>query len=129
MVAVALGLTAGGGCATSVVVHQPPVAGQLSSSGTPVVGNLSGSISGVYLFNLVPLWSGVPGRPNRNEYDMFVDYAREPCLLEMLNRRAGQLKGDGIEDVVWKEHSTGAFTLWLFWKRTVDGSAVAVRKR
>lgn len=126
--AVAFGMLAGSGCVTSTVSHLPPAEGQKSSTGVPVVGNLSGSISGIYLFNLIPLWSGSPSRPNRNDYDMFVDHVRKPYLLQMLDNRARQLDGDGMADAVCREHSTGAFTLWLFWKRTISGTAVAVRK-
>ena len=59
---------------------------------------------------------------------MFVDHVRKPYLLQMLDNRARQLDGDGMADAVCREHSTGAFTLWLFWKRTISGTAVAVRK-
>ena len=116
------------GCNTSFIRSTPPVPGQLSSSGRPVVGNIEASNTGLYLFYWLPVWSGSTTRPNRREYNMFSDRLHNRYMYPMLEDRSRLLKGDGVEDVISRESSSGWMTLWILWRRTRFLSAVAVDK-
>lgn len=120
----ALLLTAG--CNTSMIRSTPPLPGQASASGRAVVGNIEASNTGLYLFYWLPVWSGSTTRPNRREYNMFSDRLHNRYMYPMLETRAKVLGGDGVEDILSRESSTGWMTLWIFWRRTRFLSAVAV---
>ena len=117
------------GCNTSLIRSTPPVPGQLSSSGRQVVGNIEASNTGEYLFYWLPVWSGSTPRPNRREYNMFSDRLHNRYMYPMLENRAKLLKGDGVEDIVSRESSSGWMTLWILWRRTRFLSAVAVDRQ
>lgn len=116
------------GCNTSIVKSQPPVKGQTSSTGAPVVANLEGSNWGLFLFYYIPLWSGNPNRPNRRDYITFRNRIGNKYTTGMLRGWARQLKAD-VEDVQITDSSTGAFSLWIFWRRSQTATAVAVKKK
>lgn len=114
------------GCVTSTIRHDKPVEGQLSSSGRRVVANLEGANNGVFLFYYIPLWTGAPGRPNRMDWDPFVNQLGDKYMYRMVDGYSKRLKADAVEDVRLSESSTGMWGLWIFWRRTRSVSAVAV---
>jgi len=117
------------GCSTSVMTMQPPVPGQTSTTGRTVVMNLKAENRGLYLFNCIPLISGNPWRPNREDYYVFQDRLEEKYMDAMLRCRAERLKADDVEDMKIEEHSTGFFSLWTVWRRSMTATAVAVEKK
>lgn len=114
------------GCATSTLICQRPFTGQKSSTGNPVEGNIDASISGVYLFYWIPLWSGHPKYPNQREYNTFTDYVRPKYMSIMLENYRRRHEYDAIEDVEVKTSSSGIWTLWIFWTKDIRAQAVAV---
>ena len=112
------------GCATSRFEWSPGYPGQISSSGQAVKANLEGMNSGVFVFYFLPLWSGQETRPNRGEFYTFENHVRPKHLRRMFDSMKRHLDGDTVEDFVYEEHSTGWWSLWIFWKRSVRGRAV-----
>ena len=115
------------GCATSTMECLRPYEGQKSSSGNEVVGNLEASISGVYLFYYIPLWSGNPKFPNQRDYNTFTDFVRPKYMSVMLENYRKRHEYDAIEDIEVKQSSSGIWTLWIFWTRDIRSRSVAVK--
>lgn len=116
------------GCAqTSTLDWSKPFPEQKSSTGNPVMWNVSASNNGMYLFNLIPLWSGYPSRPNRHEYEIGRDMLTRAQMRRMLELNLHRWGADRIEDVEISSSSSGAFTLWLVWRRTMQARGVAVK--
>ncbi len=117
------------GCTTSEMIMQPPAEGQTGPGGTRVVENLEARNWGLFLFYWIPLWSGNPGRPNQSDYVVFGNRVKEKYMEMMLRGRARQLKADDVEDIRVRESSTGFFSLWILWRRSMSATAVAVEKK
>lgn len=116
------------GCNTSEVFMQPAAKGQTGSDGAKAVANLEGRNWGLFLFYWIPLWSGNPGYPNQRDYTMFENRVQAKYMDKMLRARAKQLKAGGIEDLKIRESSSGFFSLWILWRRSIYATAVAVGK-
>ena len=114
------------GCVTSTFRMSDPPPGQLSSEGHEVRKVLRGMNTGIYLFYWIPLWSGIPRRPNRREYDLFMHQVDWKAMRRMFDVANGKLKGDAIEDFTCRESSSGVFGLWIIWKRAVRAEALCV---
>lgn len=121
-------LAGGAGCNTSIVMSQPPAKGQTSSTGARVVANLEGGNWGLFLFYGIPLWSGNPNRPNRRDYITFQNRIKNKYTTGMLKGWARQMNAE-VEDIQIRDFSTGAFSLWIFWRRSQTVTAVAVEKK
>ena len=117
------------GCVTSTFRMTDPEPGQLSSEGHAIRKVLHGMNTGVYLFYWIPLWSGKPRRPNRREYDLFEHQVDWKAMRRMFDKANRKLKGDGIEDFTCRESSSGAYGLWIVWKRAVRAEALCVSRR
>lgn len=124
-----LALTFAGGCVTSTVTCRMEVAPKEKiKSGKQVVAQLDGMNSGVFLFYYIPLWSGKDTRPNRREYKTFrnlVGQKNMKRMLEMYSRKF--LKADAVENISCEEKSSGVWTLWILWKRSIHGTGTAVK--
>lgn len=117
------------GCAhTSRLTWSPAEPGQKSGKGYPVLYNLRGINTGVYLFYFIPLWCGEPGHPNQMDYDTFCNYVRPRDADRLMRSYLHKLEADDIDDLRYQISSTGWMTLWIFWKRTITAQAVAVKK-
>jgi len=114
------------GCVTSTFRMTDPDPGQCSSEGHPIRKVLHGMNTGIYLFYWIPLWSGSPRRPNRREYDLFTHQVDWKAMRRMFDKANRRLKGDAIEDFSCRESSSGAFGLWIVWKRAVRAQALCV---
>ena len=117
------------GCATSVCRHYAAAPGQVDSSGEAVVAELKGQNYGYFLFYGIPLWSGTAHRPNEKEWDLWKNQVRERDLRRMFARRAEQLKADEVDDVKISQKSSGFWSLWIIWRRSVTGTCVAVKEQ
>lgn len=126
LVAITLAMS---GCATSEMIMQPPAAGQTGPGGAKVVENLEARNWGVFLFYWIPVWSGNPGRPNQRDYVVFENRVKEKYMEIMFRNRAKQLKAGEVEDIRVRESSTGFFSLWILWRRSMSATAVAVEKK
>lgn len=116
------------GCVTSTVKHTMASPGEKSSSGNRAVARLEGMNSGVFLFYFIPLWSGKDTRPNRREYKTFRNLVEPVNMKRMLTGYSRKfLKADGVEDIKTEEKSSGVWTLWILWKRSVHGTGTAVK--
>ena len=116
------------GCAhTSTLDWSEPFPAQKSRSGKMVVYNIHAVNRGMYLFNAIPLWSGYPSRPNRHEYKLGQDTLNRAQMRRMLDLNLEKLGADRIEDVEITDSSSGAFSLWLIWRRTMEARGVAVK--
>ena len=117
------------GCVTSTFRMTDPEPGQLSSEGHAIKKVLHGMNTGVYLFYWIPLWSGSPRHPNRHDYDLFMHQVDWKAMRRMFDKANRKLKGDGIEDFSCRESSSGAYGLWIVWKRAVRAEALCVSYR
>ena len=123
-------ILSGGGCVrTSTLEWSKPVPGAVSSSGTPVVWQLKARNCGVYLFNVVPIWSGKESRPNRKDYRIGQDRVNEWDMRRLLDSQLHKLGADRVEDIKMESYSSGAWGLWIFWKRSMTATGVAVKKQ
>ena len=121
-------LLLGSGCATSVCRHRKAESGRVSISGKAVVADIRGHNYGYFLFYGIPLWSGTAHRPNEQEWDLWKNQVRERDLRRMFIRRAEQLKADDIDDVKFAQKSSGFWSLWIIWRRSIVGTCVAVKE-
>ena len=118
-----------GGCVrTSTLEWTPAQAGDVSSSGKEVAYHLKARNCGLYLFNFIPIWSGKVSRPNRKDYELWEDMVNEWDMRRLLDRKLEQLGASHVEDVKMSSYSSGAWTLWIFWKKSMTASAVAIKK-
>lgn len=116
------------GCVnTSMVEYHQPQAGEKSRSGKTVVSHLEVFNTGVYLFNRFPVWSGSVYYPNVRRYRLFEDQINEWGLRRLMDTGVRMCGAESVEDVEFTSDATGAFTLWIFWRRTVRGHGIAVK--
>ncbi|MBQ9088489.1 MAG: hypothetical protein IJY46_06890 [Lentisphaeria bacterium] len=121
-------ILSGGGCVrTSTLEWSKPVPGAVSSSGTPVVWQLKARNCGVYLFNVVPIWSGKESRPNRKDYRIGQDRVNEWDMRRLLDSQLHKLGADRVEDIKMSSYSSGAWGLWIFWKKSMVATGLAVK--
>lgn len=117
------------GCATSTLRYIPVASGTTSRSGAPVSCAVEGMNSGVYLFYYIPLWTGNPRIPNENNYYLFRHHVNDKAIYRMFDVAAHRRSSARYEDTVITHRSTGIWTLWIFWKRSVHGRAVLVSEK
>ena len=117
------------GCVTSTLKYTPAEPGSTSKSGAPVSYVVEGMNSGVYLFYYIPLWSGNPRRFNQRDYDLFRHRVDDKAIYRMFDVAAQRMHSARYEDAVVTHRSSGVWTLWIFWKRSVHGHAVLVREK
>ena len=117
------------GCVTSTLKITPAEPGRRSASGAPVTHVLEGMNSGVYLFYWIPLWSGNPNFPNQRNYDLFRHRVNDKAIYRMFDVTARRMRSSRFEEVQTSSRSSGVWTLWIFWKRSVHGHAVLVREK
>ena len=116
------------GCVrTSTLEWVKPAPDTVSSSGKPVVWHLKARNCGLYLFNVIPIWSGKVSSPNRKDYELWLDMVNYWDMRRLLDRELKRLGADEVEDISMKSYSTGAWGLWIFWKRSMTADAVAVK--
>lgn len=116
------------GCAhTSTLTWEKPLPDQQSSSGNPVVYNLTAVNRGMYLFNCIPLWSGSITNPNRHKYIIGYDNLDRAGMRRIMDVHLDKWEADKVEDVEVSSSSSGAFTLWIVWRRTMRATGVAVK--
>ncbi|MBR7130370.1 MAG: hypothetical protein IKC82_00065 [Lentisphaeria bacterium] len=121
-------LTLLAGCAhTSTLQWDKPAEGQVSSEGNRVLWNLTAVNRGMYLFNVIPLWSGYPTRPNRHEYKLAQNMLTRAQMRRMMDVHLDKWGADRVEDVETAISSSGAFSLWIVWRRTMTATGVAVK--
>ena len=48
-------------------------------------------------------------------------------MRRLLDRELKRLGADEVEDISMKSYSTGAWGLWIFWKRSMTADGVAVK--
>ena len=117
------------GCATSTLKYTSAEPGSTSKKGIPVSYVVEGMNTGVYLFYYIPLWTGNPHHPNQHDYDVFRHRIDDKAIYRMFNVAAMRMHSAGFEDVEISYRSSGIWTLWIFWKRSVHGRAVLVKEK
>ena len=116
------------GCVrTSSLEWIKPAPDTVSSSGKKVVWHLKARNCGVCLFNVVPIWSGKVNYPNRKDYDLWRDMVNYWDMRRLLDHELKRLGADEVEDISMQSYSTGAWGLWIFWKRSMTAQGVAVK--
>lgn len=119
----------GSGCVTSTLKYIPAEPGSVSKSGAPVNYVIEGMNSGVYLFYCIPLWTGNPRRPNQRDYDLFRHRINDKAIYRMFDVAAKRMRSARYEDAVVTQRSTGVWTLFIVWKRSVHGRAVLIDEK
>ena len=117
------------GCVTSTLRYIPAAPGSTSKSGAPVSYVVEGMNSGVYLFYYIPLWTGNPRRFNQRDYDLFRHRVDDKAIYRMFDVAAKRMHSARYEDATVVHHSSGVWTLWILWKRSVHGRAVLIREK
>ncbi len=112
---------------TSRVVFSPAYEGQTAVKDAKVVANVTAFNRGVFLFNLIPIWSGSPVMPNNRRYHLFKNRVREGYNVMMMENYLSQEGADDLVDIESQYHSTGAYSLWILWNRSMRTTAVAVK--
>ncbi|MBE6356288.1 MAG: hypothetical protein E7058_04145 [Lentisphaerae bacterium] len=116
------------GCAhTSTLEWEKAAPGRVSSKGNPVVYDMRATNRGMYLFNCIPLWSGNMSGPNRHEYRLLQNKLTRADMRRMFEVHREKMGFDHVEDVEIKSSSSGAFSLWIVWRRNMSATAVAVK--
>jgi len=119
----------GAGCVTSTLKYTPADPGAKSSKGSPVSYVVEGMNSGVYLFYYIPLWTGNPRSPNQRDYDLFRHRIDDKAIYRMFDVAAHRMHSARYEDAVVTYRSSGIWTLWIVWKRSVHGRALLVSEK
>ena len=128
-VAALLLLLGSAGCVTSTLKISPAEPGRVSSSGDRVTHVLEGMNTGVYLFYWIPLWTGNPKRPNQRDYDILRHRINDKAIYRMFDSAAKRMGKGRVEDIQVRTGSSGVWTLWIFWKRSVRGTGSLVVKK
>lgn len=112
---------------TSTLEWIKPEQGTFSTSGKPVVYHLNARNCGLYLFNVIPIWSGKVDMPNRKDYELWEDMVNYWDMRRLLDCELKRLGADEVEDISMKSYSSGAWGLWIFWKKSMTATGVAVK--
>jgi hypothetical protein len=116
------------GCVrTSTLEWLPAEPGEISSSGREIAYHLKARNCGLYIFNTLPVWSGSTTRPNRREYTMWKDGVNEWDMRRLLDSQLHKLGADRVEDIKMSSYSSGAWGLWIFWKKSMVATGLAVK--
>ena len=65
--------------------------------------------------------------PNVRRYRLFEDQINEWGVRRLLDTGARKCGADSVENVEFTSDAKGAFSLWILWRRTVRGQAIAVK--
>ena len=117
------------GCVTSTLRIRAAEPGRVSSSGGAVTHTLEGMNTGIYLFYWIPLWTGNPKRPNQRDYDLFRHRINDKAIYRMFDSAAKRMGKGTVEDIRIRTGSSGVWTLWIVWKRSVRGTGSLVVKK
>ncbi len=113
---------------TSKVEILPPHDGQVTADGLPVTANIRSFNRGMYLFNWLPIWSGRPDLPNQRRYRTFRNYVKEGYNVIMMEQAVSKrVKSAELRDIHSEYHTSGMWSLWILWNRTLKTSAAAVK--
>jgi hypothetical protein len=117
------------GCtSTSVFKCTPVKEHKLNKDGHQIVAQLTGSNVGYFLFNGIPLYSGVPHRPNRREYKSFENRVKPKHIEIMFDSQLKYINADGISNLEINTSQSGWHTLGIIWTRKIEGKAFAIKK-
>jgi len=117
------------GCVTSTLKYIPAAPGTTSKKGTPVSYVVEGMNTGVYLLYFIPLWTGNPYHPNQRSYDLLSHRIDDKAIYRMFTVAAARMHSAGFQDTEISYRSSGIWTLWIIWKRSVHGRAVLVSEK
>ena len=117
------------GCVTSTMKYTPADPGRVSRSGMPVTHVVDAMNTGVYLFYFIPLWTGNPYHPNQRDYDLLRHRINDKAIYRMFDVAVKRKHAARCEDVSITYYSSGIWTLWIIWKRSVHGRGVLVREK
>ena len=112
---------------TSTLEWVKPEKEAFSTSGNQVVYHLNARNCGLYLFNVIPIWSGKVDMPNRKDYELWEDMVNYWDMRRLLDCELKRLGADQVEDISMKSYSSGAWGLWIFWKKSMTATGVAVK--
>jgi len=90
---------------------------------------VEGQNSGIYLFYYIPLWTGNPYHPNERDYDLLEHRINEKEIFRMFDVAVKRKNAVRYEDVTVTYYSSGVWTLWIVWKRSVHGRGVLIGKK
>lgn len=100
-----------------------PQPGEKAPDGRPLLARVEVDNRGVFLFDLIPIWSGYPYHTNLRRFEMFKNYVKAGYLNEMLDAERHRLKGEGFTLPEYSESSSGWYTLGIFWTRSMSARA------
>jgi len=79
---------------------------------------------GYYLFGVIPLIAGAPQYPNADTCRLFEDTVTVQNNMAMLSQTVKLENGKKIANVATTEDWTGAFALWILWRKTLATTAL-----
>ncbi len=112
----------GGTSITSV----EPVPKGVQYNGRLVLGIVQAENRGMYLFNCIPLWSGLPHKPNFRQYTTFRNYLHPGYMDQMLADEGKRMNATSVVVRSCTESSRGWFSLWIVWVRQMRAEGVAL---
>ena len=65
--------------------------------------------------------------PNRKDYELWEDMVNYWDMRRLLDCELKRLGADEVEDISMKSYSSGAWGLWIFWKKSMTATGVAVK--
>ena len=128
LISVSIVIVLSGCSSTSVFKSVPVKENKVNKDGHKIVAQLSGHNVGYFLFNGIPLYSGVPHRPNRREYKSFENRVKPKHIEIMFASQLKYLNADDISDLEIKTEEHGWHSLGIIWTRKIEGKALAIKK-
>jgi hypothetical protein len=110
---------------TSIVtVEQVPAGTEYQNR--KVLGIIQAENRGMYLFGVIPIWSGKPHQPNYRKFTMFRNYLRAGYMDQMLMDEARRMKAEKVVVSNSSTHSSGWFSLWIVWNSQYHAEGIAL---
>ncbi|MCL1920690.1 MAG: hypothetical protein FWG50_06370, partial [Kiritimatiellaeota bacterium] len=110
------------GCATVQTARN--FGGMAVDGGNRPIATVVAENYGYYLFGTIPLISGTPTHPNATSCRLFEETVTLQNNLAMVSQAVKAEKGSQLANVKTTEEWTGAFSLWLVWRKIIFTSAV-----
>lgn len=79
---------------------------------------------GYYLFGALPLITGNPSYPNADTCHLFQDSVTLQNNMAMISKAVKTENGRNLANVKTVEDWTGSFSLWIFWRKTIQTTAL-----
>ncbi|MCL1920051.1 MAG: hypothetical protein FWG50_03075 [Kiritimatiellaeota bacterium] len=112
------------GCATMQTAKR--FDGTVMEKGARPLATVAVENYGYYLFGVIPIIAGEPKHPNANTCRLFDDSVTVQNNLAMISQVVKTERGRKLTNMNTTEEWTGAFSLWILWRKTLFTSALVM---